>query len=176
MFDLVQHKPMNKRLIYILMEYFLQNFFLNQSAQTSQALPSSPMFPNMPIVSSPSLTAYYLTSPLTNLIRLHLSKSSKVKSEWRLNVKRSTSESLNLNDKAITAYGGGCGGGNTTMSSSASNGSIGSSSSAKLNSGMHHHQYSHSQSVLTNKTNNSDAGAQRGSIPKSKSFYNEVNC
>jgi hypothetical protein len=154
------------------MEYFLQNFFLNQSAQTSQALPSSPMFPNMPMVPSPTLTTYYLTSPLTNLIRLHLSKSSKVKSEWRLNVKRSTSESLSLSDKNVHAHGGG---GYSAMSSSASNGSISSPGSAKLNApGMIHHQHSHSQTVLANQ--NAGSGGSRGSIPKSKSCYNEINC
>jgi hypothetical protein len=177
-FDLVQHKPMNKRMIYILMEYFLQNFFLNtssgQSAATTGGAPSSPMYQNLAAMSafaavplsSPTLPAHYqLTSPLTNLIRLHLSKSSKVKSEWRVNMKKSTSEAVSLSEKSMhgstsTAHVG--------MSGSMSNGSISSVE-------KRHHQRQGSRSGAEQTTPTTTASS-RGSISKSKSFYSEVNC
>jgi hypothetical protein len=98
---------MNKRFIYILIEYFLHNFCIANTNQqqhqfTSQQLsianpvllPHSPMN----VLLSPSLNSNLISSPLINLIRLHLSKSSKVKSEWKL-IKKSSSETNCLSQK-----------------------------------------------------------------------------
>ena len=148
---------MNKRLIYILMEYFLQNFFLNTALPAAAAAASNPVpCQSMPSATfpapSPSLNSYYLASPLTNLIRLHLFKSSKVKADWKL-MKKSTSESFGLSDKT----------GPTTASSS--NGAIAAESS-KINT-----HPSNSVAAATNESSNASR-----CMSKSKSFYNEINC
>ncbi len=113
LFDLFQHKPLNKRLLYVLIENLMGNFL----SQSTSSTPPSSTTPNHSIINSPSSSSLTLNlisnqnqpvspissitfhtnnsnqnqqsvnnfSPLTGLIRLHLTKSGKVKLEWKLN-------------------------------------------------------------------------------------------
>ena len=83
-FDLFQHKPLNKRLIYILIENLLNNFFMNSINSSTSTVFHYSFYSLTQLqqengnVNTNSVLA--CANPLTKLIRIHLSKSSRVKS------------------------------------------------------------------------------------------------
>ena len=91
LFDLFQHKALNKRLFHILTENLLMNLFQMPKLQlTNFQAHTPPIFPHASIVLTSSqsnllLQQQLLSNPLKQLIRLHLTKSAKVKSEWKTN-------------------------------------------------------------------------------------------
>lgn len=77
LFDLFQHKSLNKRLLYVIVENLIDNLFFN--SQINSAL--LPLLYKIPILTKEDLST---ASPLDYIIHLHLSKSYRVKSEWKV--------------------------------------------------------------------------------------------
>lgn len=156
-FDMLQHKSMNKRFMYILIEYFLQSFFIQHSENVNAM--SLVVAVQQQIGSPSQLNAP--PSPLVNLIRLHLSKSSKVRAEWRLNaaMRKSVSESVNISERLNSPI--------TERKKVASQ-----QGQQAITSGP---GFKQSQSVVASSSKPLDKKKNTG-VPKSKSFYSEINC
>ena len=93
LFDLFQHRALNKRLFHILAENLLVNLFelpklFAHFQAANNTLITTSLLPNTSIVLTSSQTnlllqQQLLSNPFKQLVRLHLSKSTKVKAEWK---------------------------------------------------------------------------------------------
>ncbi len=229
LFDLFQHKPLNKRFLYVLIENLLGNF-LNQS--TSLTPPSSTT-PNHSIINSPSSSSLTLNliannnlplspvnpiqlttnthnqnqqsnnnfSPLTGLIRLHLTKSSKVKLEWKLNYVNckkkketssgsiSNSSSINFNSNKSNSNLKSSLNRQSTLTSSTSTSSFVNSvtmpltsltnnliPSSNLISNNNQDQNTIQSTNNTTPNNNSNNTSSANNMTRSKSLFSEIQC
>lgn len=90
MFDLFQHKPLNKRLFHILAENLLANFFQADTNKLNfnTLPPQINTGPNVISIKTLSPQVQYQSnlqnSPFIQVIRCHLTKSSRVKPEWKI--------------------------------------------------------------------------------------------
>lgn len=75
-YDVFQHKALNKRFLYIIIENLIENLFFN-SQVNSTLLPLLFVIP----MSNDNMSTH---SPLDFMLRLHLSKSYRVKMEWKI--------------------------------------------------------------------------------------------
>ncbi len=96
MFDLFQHKPLNKRLFHIIAENLLANFFLsdNNNRMSVNKLPPPISTPVSVISIKPIPQQVHSHSnlnemPFIQVIRSHLTKSGRVKPEWKISVRAS---------------------------------------------------------------------------------------
>lgn len=85
LFDLFQHKPLNKRLFYILLENLLNNLFQNNinSPMSTVFHYSYYALSQLQQESASTSLTVHLSSPLSKLIRLHLAKSNRIRSEFK---------------------------------------------------------------------------------------------
>lgn len=75
-YDVFQYKALNKRFLYIIIENLVENLFFN-SQVNSTLLPLLYLIP----MSKDDMSTH---SPLDYMIRLHFSKSFRVKMEWKI--------------------------------------------------------------------------------------------
>lgn len=107
LFDLFQYKALNKRLFYMFLENFLNNFFItNLNSQTATFINYS----NYLLIQTEhegenniTNNLKNLTTPLSNLIRIHLTKSARVKSENKKQKDISPSSSIFSTRNSITS-------------------------------------------------------------------------
>lgn len=90
-FNLFQHMPLNKRFLHVLAENFFSNFFYSGSTmdlsfhpQISLKISSNNLSPQLNTRNN-----NILNNPLVQVIRSHLSRSPRVKQEWKVNDKNS---------------------------------------------------------------------------------------
>lgn len=199
LFDLFQHRPLNKRLFHILTENLLVNLFqmpklfANLQANTPTNIINTMSYPNASIVLTSSQTnlllqQQLLSNPFKQLIRSHLSKSSKIKNEWKISTKNKffspQSDAKEVNDR------------NKNHRRSISNSYSAHSliftevptSSLQLNSG--NFKYSTKQlslettpdlnkatnAILNDVTKNENDNSNSSHMTRSKSLFNEIQC
>lgn len=168
-FELFQHKPLNKRFCYIIIENLLINFFQTGNNPNSTSFQASSL-------TSSSTTSFtqtpqlYLSNPLSHTIRLHLSKSSKIKSEWRSNYKQRLLESKLENSKAKPRM--------SIAQSAYSISSILSTPTTANKSQMQAHMRKTSilQNDITFSEQDGSNNKNENSIPRSKSLYSDIQC
>ena len=157
-FDLFQHKPLNKRLFHIVLENLLANFFLTKSS-FDFALSSPLMFKsNLSFNYSPYIGLQIqqpngmqsLQNPLIQLVRLHYSMSPRVKPDWKANKSREAANQSGAVNVSISSGG------------SSSSSSLSSSQNSKPN--------------FVEGSNGEGSSSNANSIHRSKSFFSEIQC
>ena len=103
LFDLFQHRSLNKRFIYIVIENLIVNFFETTNANS---LTTSISFNNQLLLHQTTLNGVsngsnqLVISPFNYIVRLHLTRSSRVKPEFKLKLKI---QQLDFSDTASIA-------------------------------------------------------------------------
>jgi hypothetical protein len=194
LFDLFQHKPLNKRLFHILTENLLVNLFqlpklfTNLQANIPTNIFTAPSYPNTSIVLTSSQTnlllqQQLLSNPFKQLIRSHLSKSLKIKSEWKNTAKNKfySPQIDKITDKSSNHR--------RSISNSHSAHLLGNNESLLVSSGNVNYpskQLSHFNeksnvkidNVTRNENDNSDVTSEPKSshMTRSKSLFSEIQC
>jgi hypothetical protein len=152
LFDLFQHETLNKRFLNLLIENLLVQFYPTAHALGSSCqnglITSPPASSSMSVTASPQ-TISYSNNVVFLALRLHLSKSDRVKQEWKLaknNMSQQYTVNLQSNNLPFSA-----------ISATPSPFSMMSKSSHKENNG-------------------GEEQDSKGNLPRSKSLFNEIKC
>lgn len=187
LFDLFQHKSLNKRFLFILIENLSTYFFINgsSSSQSNSILPylyqlsTNSMQPNnasnfSQTTSVSSQQQQSSSNPLFYIIRLHLSKSSRVKQEWKI-VKICQAEST-LYESGKNRRTSLQNQENSSNSNLDFNGS--SFSGLTIDSTLSSFSARSINKLSSNESSGNNLATQssRTSIPRSKSLLSEIKC
>lgn len=176
-FDLFQHQTLNKRLLNILTENLLVNFFQNNptSQQQQQQQPmlintntytyntnqSQPNSPPIIIGATPSSNAAVLAT-----LNLYLSKSDRVKSEWKLVKTNKLANSATFNSISNLS--------SILMQQSSPSPLVGPGLSM---TNLSNHNIIDDENVNGDgKKGNDQQQSRKNSMSRSKSLFNEIQC